>query len=100
MAQSVSRAQRSVQRCAAEPGPILEPRHYERWVPALRSSASALHRVRDTRVRGGRSLQLQPDHAHQAVRHLLVALKLGGMRDQELAMIEIDQRQIIEHNLR
>src|SRR5947199_9774123 len=35
---------------------------------------------------GVRSLQLQPDHAYQAVRHLLVALELGRVRDQELAM--------------
>ena len=29
------------------------------------------------------SLQLQPDHAHQAVRHLLVAFELRGVRDQD-----------------
>src|SRR5947209_17057135 len=37
-----------------------------------------------------RSLQLQPDHAHQAVGHLLVAFELGGVGDQQPAMIEID----------
>src|SRR5882672_2500121 len=36
-------AQRS-SRCAAKPGPIVR----QAWVPALRSSAYALHRVRDT----------------------------------------------------
>lgn len=36
-------------RCAADPGPMAQKRV---WVPALRSSASALHRVRDTKVGG------------------------------------------------
>src|SRR5450432_3196544 len=45
------------------------------------------------------SLQLQPDHAHQTVRHLLVAFELGGMRDQKFAVREIDQRLVVEHNL-
>jgi hypothetical protein len=39
-----------------------------------------------------RSLQLQPDHAHQPVRHLLVAFELGGMRDQDAAVIDVEQR--------
>jgi hypothetical protein len=46
-----------------------------------------------TRGEGGAlsaSLQLQPDHAHQPVRHLLVAFELGGVRDQHLAVIEIE----------
>src|SRR6202035_5736507 len=43
------------------------------------------------------SLQLQPDHAHQPVRHLLVAFQLGGVGDQELAVIEIDDRLVVEH---
>src|SRR5882672_1554463 len=38
-------AQRS-SRCAAKPGPIVR----QAWVPALRSSAYALRRVRDTRA--------------------------------------------------
>src|ERR1700730_4010415 len=45
------------------------------------------------------SLQLQPDHTHQPVRHLLVAFELGGMRDQKFAVIEIDQRHVVEHGL-
>ena len=44
------------------------------------------------------SLELQPDHAHEPVRHLLVAFELGGVRDQELAVIKIDQRFVIEHD--
>src|SRR5437764_7983811 len=46
-----------------------------------------------------RSLQLQPDHAHQPVRHLLVALAFGGVRDQDFAVIDIEQRLFIEHDL-
>src|SRR5690242_6720746 len=46
-----------------------------------------------------RSLQLQPDHAHQAIRHLLVAFELGGVRDQEPAVIEIDDGQVVERDL-
>src|ERR1700731_2097119 len=45
-----------------------------------------------------RSLQLQPDHAHQPVRNLFVALELGGVRNQYLAVIEIDDRLLIEHD--
>ena len=44
------------------------------------------------------SLQLQPDHAHQAVRHLFVAFELRGMRDQQLAVIKIDERLVVEHD--
>src|SRR6202035_2744407 len=46
------------------------------------------------------SLQLQPDHAHQPVRHLLVAFQLGRVCDQEFAMIEIDDRLVVEHDFR
>src|SRR5450631_1452432 len=73
----VSRAQRSVQRCAAEPGSI-----FERWVPDQPGTAGALHRIRNTKALAYTSLELQPDHAHQPVRHLLVTLELGGVRDQ------------------
>ena len=45
------------------------------------------------------SYELQSDHTHQSVRHLLVALELGGVRDQQLAVIEIDQRFVIEDGL-
>src|SRR4051794_21151436 len=44
------------------------------------------------------SLQLQPDDAHQPVRHLLVALELRGVRDQDPAVIEIEKRLFIKHN--
>src|SRR5436190_17809069 len=46
-----------------------------------------------------RSLQLQPDHTHQAVGHLLVAFELGGMRDQDAAMIEVEQGIVLQHAL-
>src|SRR6266404_7858119 len=58
---------------------------------------SAPHRTRDTPASLDRSLQLQSDHAHQPVRHLLIAFELGGVRDQELAVIEIDQGFVVEH---
>src|SRR5437879_5649226 len=45
------------------------------------------------------SLQLQPDHAHQAVRHLPIALELRGVGDEKLAVIEIDDRLVVEHDL-
>src|SRR5258705_2778796 len=38
------------------------------------------------------SLELQPDHAHQPVRHLLVTFKLRRMRDQDTAVIEVEHR--------
>src|SRR5437899_8562771 len=47
-----------------------------------------------------RSLQLQPDHTHQSVRHLLVALEFGGMRDQDAAVIDVEQRLFLQHELR
>src|SRR5262249_39398449 len=46
-----------------------------------------------------RSLQLQTDYAHQPVGHLLVAFELVGMRNQQPAVIKIDDRQIVEQNL-
>src|SRR3954451_25134979 len=47
-----------------------------------------------------RSLQLQPDHAHQSVRHLLVAFELRGMRNQDAAMVDVEQRLFLQHELR
>src|SRR5262245_8726356 len=41
------------------------------------------------------SLQFQSDHAHEAVRHLLVAFELVRMRDDDAAMIEIEDRLIL-----
>src|SRR6185295_3230385 len=38
------------------------------------------------------SFQLQPDHAHQPVRHLLVAVELGGVCDQDAAVIDVKER--------
>src|SRR5438105_2454240 len=46
------------------------------------------------------SLQLQSDHAHQPVRHLLVAFELVGVRDDDAAVIEIEDRLIVELELR
>src|SRR6202043_1682534 len=94
MMSRVSRARRSAKRCDAEAGPGSE----RRWVPALRGSATTLHRVRDTSAYPCPSLELQPDHAHQPVRHLPVAFELRDMRDQPLAMVEIDDRLVIEHD--
>jgi hypothetical protein len=45
------------------------------------------------------SLELQSDHTHQSVRHLLVAFELGGVRNQQLAVIKIDQGFVIKHGL-
>src|SRR5215475_14050095 len=45
------------------------------------------------------SLQLQPDHAHQAVLHLLVAFELVGMRDDDAAVIEIEDRLVFHRKL-
>src|SRR6476661_5850743 len=37
-------------------------------------------------------LQLEADHPHQPVGHLLVALELVGVRHQHLRMVEVDDR--------
>src|SRR6476646_8954575 len=47
-----------------------------------------------------RSLQLQPDHAHQPVGHLLVAFELGRMRNQDAAVEDIEQWPVLQHLLR
>src|SRR6516225_375964 len=44
------------------------------------------------------SLQFQPDDTHQSIRHRPVALKPRRVRDQELAMVEIDDGFIPEHD--
>src|SRR6478672_2709221 len=46
------------------------------------------------------SLELQPDHAHQPVRHLLVAVELGGMRDQDSAMVDVQERLLLHRSFR
>jgi len=43
------------------------------------------------------SYELQSDHTHQSVRHLLVALELGGVH-QQLAVIKIDDRFVVERD--
>src|SRR5450755_1185444 len=48
--------------------------------------------------RVGLSLQLQPDHAHQSIRHLRVAFQLGRVREKQLAVIDIDERIIVKHD--
>src|ERR1051325_4344560 len=45
------------------------------------------------------SLQLQPDHAHQPGRHLLVAFELVGMREQESPVIDVEQRLLLKYDL-
>src|SRR6516225_4721831 len=42
------------------------------------------------------SLELQADHAHQAIGQLPVALQPGGMRDQDTAVIEVELGNILE----
>src|ERR1700722_3054597 len=55
-------------------------------------------RIRDKRTwPASSSLELQPDHTHQPVRYLLVTFELGSVGDQELAVIEIDDRVVVEH---
>src|SRR5436189_1598097 len=49
---------------------------------------------RNVSIARRRSLQLEPDHAHEPVGHLRIALKLGCMRDQHAAMIKIKLRDI------
>src|SRR3954453_6936777 len=70
-------------------------------LPRKFSMAHAQFDARESYVRRREkySLQLQSDYAHQPVRHLLITFELGGMRDQELAVIEIDQRFVVEHGL-
>src|SRR6185436_6592560 len=46
--------------------------------------------------RASPSLQLQPNHPHHPVRHLPVALEPGGMRDQDLAVVDVEQRLLVE----
>src|SRR5262245_43309834 len=46
------------------------------------------------------SLQLQPDDANQPVRHLPVALEPGGMRNQDLAVIEVENGFVVKLALR
>src|SRR6185312_140482 len=66
----VPRTLRSTKWCAAEPGSIVW------WVPALRSSASALHRVRDTGSSSlGRDL---------VERHVLVDPDIAGQTQHAL----------------
>src|SRR5262249_6657200 len=43
--------------------------------------------------------ELQPDHAHQAVRHLSIALEPSGMGDQYAPMIQVENRRVLEHGL-
>src|SRR5436190_13728342 len=47
-----------------------------------------------------RSLQLQSDYAHQPVRHLLVTFELRRMRDQDAAVVNIEERFFLQHDLR
>src|SRR5260370_13517700 len=55
--------------------------------------------VRDTRTwPSPSSLELQPDHPHQSVRYLLVTFELGSVCDQDLAVIEIDDRFVVERD--
>src|ERR1700758_1873985 len=44
-------------------------------------------------------LELQSDHTHQPVRHLLVAFQPVGVCDQDAAVIEIEDRLILHDEL-
>src|SRR6201988_3122911 len=46
------------------------------------------------------SLQLQSHHPHEAVRHRHEAVEPRGLRDQHLAVIEVDDRIFRQQNLR
>ena len=45
------------------------------------------------------SFQLQSDHADQPVGHLLVAFHSGGVRDQDPAVIDVEERFFVERGL-
>src|ERR1700733_9104040 len=45
------------------------------------------------------SLQLQSDDADQSILHLPIAFELLGMREQELLVIEVDDRLVVQHDL-
>src|SRR5215213_5092661 len=47
-----------------------------------------------------RSLQLQPDHPHQPIRHLFVAFELGAVREQESPVVNVEQRLFLQHDFR
>src|SRR3954466_10767113 len=66
-------------------------RHCEEAQPTKQSSPSLrpLDCFASLAVRVMASLKLQPDHADEPVGHLLVAVELGGVRDQDLGVIEI-----------
>src|SRR5215475_2853459 len=83
----VSRARRNMQGCDAEPGPMFDGSRL--WVPDQHRIAGALQCIQDARAFASASLQLQPDHAYEPVRHLLVAFEPVGMRDQDAAMVEV-----------
>src|SRR5207245_253619 len=64
-----------------------------------RRRARKISMVRVSRARAW-SLEFQPDDAHQPVRHLLVAFQPGGMRDQDPAVIEVEDWLFVDRELR
>src|SRR5204863_9833724 len=42
------------------------------------------------------SLELQSNHAHEPIGHLLVALELCGVRDQNLGVVKINDRLVFD----
>src|SRR5689334_24989031 len=62
-------------------------------------SAQTLQCLQENMLSGTPSLELQPGHAHQAVGHLLVAFELVALRDQDTAVIEIEDRFLVELEL-
>src|SRR5260370_42247185 len=73
--------------CAADPGPIAKGG----WVPALRSSATTLHRVRDTRP-----LLLPPPCGRRRVDDVVNVLAPAQNLHREHRMIKTLQVQIID----
>src|SRR5262245_14403045 len=45
------------------------------------------------------SLERKPDNAHEAVRHLLVAVKFRRVRDENPTVIEIDLGNVLKNGL-
>src|SRR5215210_5447913 len=92
---------RLAKRLSIEPSsrlkPSEEPRSRSgRRAKAARDPGSALRAVRDDVRRRG-SLQLDADQAHEAVGHLLVALELRRVRDDDEAVVDVDDRALAQH---
>src|SRR6516225_9652156 len=63
-----------------------------------RSCSSLLPKKVSMEAGASPSLELQADHAHQAIGQLPVALQPRGMRDQNTAVIEVELGNILEND--